>query len=68
MINLKEYNEQELSLLVFNTESLYNLKDNESGLLSEINSRYIYSKKQLSILLKDIEDSKLEFNRYKFEI
>lgn len=68
MINLKEYNERELSLQVFNTESLYNLKDNEPALLSEINLRYIYSKKQLSILLKDIEDYKLEFNRYKFEI
>ena len=68
MINLKEYNESELSLLVFNTESLYNLKDNETELLPAINSKYIYSKKQLSILLKDIEDSKLEFNRYKFEI
>jgi hypothetical protein len=68
MLNLKEYNNQELSLVVFNTESLYNLIDNKPALLSEINSRYIYSKKQLSILLKDIEDSKLEFNRYKFEI
>ena len=68
MINLKEYNESELSLLVFNTESLYNLKDDETELLPAINSKYIYSKKQLSILLKDIEDSKLEFNRYKFEI
>ena len=68
MINLKEYNESELSLLVFNTESLYNLKDDETELLPVINSKYIYSKKQLSILLKDIEDSKLEFNRYKFEI
>ena len=68
MINLKEYNESELSLLVFNTESLYNLKDDETELLPVINSKYIYSKKQLSILLKDIEESKLEFNRYKFEI
>ena len=68
MLNLKEYNDKELSLVVFNTESLYNLKDNENALLSEINLRYIYSKKQLSILLKDIEDSKLEFYRYKFEI
>ena len=68
MINLKEYNERELSLIVFNTESLYNLKDNEPALITKLQSRYIYSKKQLSILLKDIEDSKLEFYRYKFEI
>ena len=68
MINLKEYNNRELSLIVFNTESLYNLKDNEPALITKLQSRYIYSKKQLSILLKDIEDSKLEFYRYKFEI
>jgi len=68
MINLKEYNERELSLIVFNTELLYNLKDNEPALITKLQSRYIYSKKQLSILLKDIEDSKLEFYRYKFEI
>ena len=68
MINLKEYNENELSLIVMNTESLYNLKDNETALLSKLQSRYIYSKEQLSILLKDIEDYKLEFNRYKFVI
>jgi hypothetical protein len=68
MINLKEYNERELSLIVFNTESLYNLKDNEPALITKLQSRYIYSKKQLSILLKDIEDYKLEFNRYKFVI
>lgn len=68
MINLKEYNERELSLIVFNTEPLYNLIDNKPALISKLQSRYKYSKKQLSILLKDIEDYKLEFNRYKFAI
>ena len=50
MINLKEYNDKELSLI------------------TKLESRYQYSKKQLSILLNDIEDYKLEFNRYKFVI
>ena len=68
MINLKEYNERELSLIVFNTELLYNLIDNKPALISKLNLRYQYSKKQLSILLNDIEDYKLEFNRYKFAI
>ena len=68
MINLKEYNERELSLIVFNTELLYNLIDNQPALITKLQSRYQYSKKQLSILLKDIEDYKLEFNRYKFAI
>lgn len=68
MINLKEYNERELSLIVFNTESLYKLIDNQPALITKLESRYQYSKKQLSILLNDIEDYKLEFNRYKFVI
>ena len=56
MINLNEYNERELSLIVFNTESLYKLKDNQPALITKLESRYQYSKKQLSILLNDIED------------
>ena len=68
MINLKEYNNKELSLIVFNTESLYKLIDNQPALITKLESRYQYSKKQLSILLNDIEDYKLEFNRYKFVI
>lgn len=56
MINLNEYNERELSLIVFNTESLYKLIDNQPALITKLESRYQYSKKQLSILLNDIED------------
>ena len=72
MIDLKEYNERELSLIVFNTELFYNLIDNKPALISKLQSRYQYSKKQLSRLLKDIEDYKVfiktEFARYKVKI
>jgi hypothetical protein len=53
--DLKKYSENELSLLVFNTEYLYNLIDNEDLLLSVLDNKYIYSKSQLSILLEDIK-------------
>ena len=62
--DLKKYSENELSLLVFNTEYLYKLVNNKDVLLSKLDSKYIYSKKQLSILLKDIDYIKVENEVY----
>ena len=58
--DLKKYSENELSLLVFNTEYLYKSIDNQDVLLSKLDNKYIYSKKQLSILLEDINYTLLE--------
>ena len=60
MKDLKKYNENELSILVFNTEYLYKLINNKNVLLSKLDSKYTYSKKQLSILLKDIDYTEVE--------
>jgi len=64
MEDLKKYSENELSLLVFNTEYLYKLINNKDVLLSKLDSKYIYSKKQLSILLKDIDYIEVENEVY----
>jgi hypothetical protein len=60
MIDIKSYSNNELSLLVFNTESLYKLINNKKELLNVINNKYKYNKYQLIQLLVDINDYKLE--------
>ena len=60
MIDIKNYSNYELSLLVFNTEYLYKLINNQKELLNVINNKYKYNKYQLIQLLKDIKDYKLE--------
>ena len=60
MINLKEYSERELSLIVMNTESLYNLIDNQPALICKLNTRYIYSAEQLAILFEEIHRIKTD--------
>ena len=60
MIDIKSYSNNELSLLVFNTESLYKLINNKKELLNVIDNKYKYNKYQLIQLLVDINDYKLE--------
>jgi len=45
---------KELSLIVFNTEELYKNRFNLPVLFKLLDSRYIYTTSQLSILLKDL--------------
>jgi len=61
MIDIKSYSNNELSLLVFNTESLYKLINNKKELLNVIDNKYKYNKYQLIQLLVDINDYKLEY-------
>lgn len=56
MIDLKSYSNNELSLVVFNTEYLYKLIDNKKELLNVIDNKYKYNKYQLIQLLVDIKD------------
>jgi len=60
MIDIKSYSNNELSLLVFNTEYLYKLINNKKELLNVIDNKYKYNKYQLIQLLVDINDYKLE--------
>lgn len=54
MINLKEYSERELSLVVMNTEDLYNLIHDVPALISKINKSYNYTHKQLEVLIDNV--------------
>ena len=55
-IDITNYNKNELSILVFNTEDLYkNISDNKK-LGQLISDRFIYTSKQFNILKNDIND------------
>ena len=54
MENLTEYGEQELSNWVFNTECLYNARNDMDELMRIIDNSFIYTDKQLLELQSDI--------------
>ena len=54
MINLKEYNERELTLIVLNNEELYNLINDIPALISKISKFYHYTNKQLEVLIDNV--------------
>lgn len=45
----------ELSLIVFNTENLYNMIDKPKALIRTLRSMYQFTNKQLEVLKQDIE-------------
>lgn len=51
--DLTEYSDQELSLLVFNDESLYNER-HKRGFLNLIEELYIYTDEQMDVLKIDL--------------
>lgn len=56
MENLTEYGEQELSNWVFNTECLYNARNDMTELMQMIDSSFIYTSAQLQTLQKDLKE------------
>jgi hypothetical protein len=58
--SIKHYSENELSLIVFNTEKLYNIRSNKKELLKELDSNYLYTNEQLNILISDLNQDKKE--------
>ena len=54
MENLTEYGEHELSNWVFNTECLYNARNDMAGLMQIIDNIFIYTDKQLLKVGSDI--------------
>jgi hypothetical protein len=53
------YSENELSLMVFNNESLYSDR-NRSDFLEIIKDLFIYTDEQLQVLKDDLTDDRLE--------
>lgn len=55
MQDLTQYSDDELSLVVFNTEDLYLLRHDIDLLLGVLNEAYLYTDIQKDILIQDIE-------------
>lgn len=57
MKNIKNYSDKELSLIVFNTEYLYQLRHNTIVLKELLDESFDYTTEQYETLLQDIEDN-----------
>lgn len=57
--NIQNCNTKELSLLVFNTQDLYNIRHTDM-LFTAITARYVFTWKQLHKLIHDLEEDKQE--------
>lgn len=53
--DLREYSDGELSLIVYNDEHLYRMRNN-SQFLGYINDHFLFTDEQLEELEKDLED------------
>jgi len=53
MIDLTQYNDNELSLVVYNDEGLYDMR-RDSDLISVLEEYYIFTDTQLAKLIKDL--------------
>ncbi len=61
MINITDYNDDELSMLVFNDESLYNAR-HSSEIFQVLDTLYEYSDAQMRVLLVDLADDQNEMD------
>ncbi len=60
MLDITMYGDNELSLIVFNDEWLYNQRWDEASLLETIKEYYIYTDDQLDELIQALEDDREE--------
>jgi len=61
--DLTQYGDQELSCMVFNTESLY-LNRNESYFIGSLKKLFIFSENQLEELLISLKEDQEEMEEY----
>ena len=59
--DLRDYSDNELSLLVFNDEGLYNMR-HKRDFIEFINEYFIYTDDQLEVLKADLEDDRKELD------
>jgi hypothetical protein len=57
--DIRDFSENELSLLVFNDENLYRMR-NRSYFIDIIQDHFLYTDEQLDILLQDLNDDEAE--------
>ena len=63
MNNITHYSDNELSLLVFNDEYFYTERDHNGSsdyLIALINEEFVYTPKQMSVLMEDLSADKEE--------
>lgn len=58
--DLTQYSSQELSLRVFNIESLYVMRTNRPALIEHLKEIYIFDDTQFSELITDLDDDMSE--------
>ena len=58
MIDLTNYSDDELSLMVFNDEYFYIERKNEDYLLALCNEEFIFTAEQLAVLKQDLADDR----------
>ncbi len=58
--DLTQHSENELSLVVFNDEYLYNMRRFERRLFSHLEETYTYTKRQLAVLKQDLKEDAIE--------
>lgn len=56
--DISNYSDDELSMLVFNNEGFYRMRNNETRLIEALTSHYIFTDEQLDVLKKDLEEDK----------
>jgi len=60
MQDLRDYSDQELSLLVFNDEYLYTLRANFLALHQAVNELFLFTDEQYDVMAQDVEDDQGE--------
>jgi len=61
MKDLRDYSDQELSLMVMNDEYLYNERHNTLSLMDFIEEYFLYTTEQMAVLEQDLSDDLQEF-------
>ena len=56
MTNLEQFNDNELSLTVYNDESLYNMRYDRNLLFAFLNEYFIYTIEQRDELINDLDE------------
>lgn len=60
MQDITHYSDNELSLIVFNDETFYNMRSHIGSLIAFLKEFFIFTNSQLEILKADIEEDKEE--------
>ena len=60
MQDLRQYSDDELSMWVFNDESLYRIRHHPQDLGEVLSSCFKYTRAQMAVLNQDLADDELE--------